>query len=132
VKLQPHHIGMVVRDIERSTAFYEALGFRVTSNLPAGDGSKTIRFLGLGGFFIELFCYADANNAGVAPDPAGRDRLGFRHFALHAEDIDAALAELKAAGLAPADAEIRIVPIGYKLVFLRDPDGIEIELTQEV
>lgn len=131
MKLQPHHIGLVVGDLERSTAFYEALGFRTTSNLPAEDGSKTIRFMELDGFSIELFAYASASAPAPACEPAGAEQLGFRHFALRTDDIEGTLAELKAAGLAPADLEVRVVPIGYKLVFLRDPDGIEIELSQE-
>jgi hypothetical protein len=31
----------------------------------------------------------------------------------------------------PANLEIRVVPIGFALVFLSDPDGVEIELMQE-
>lgn len=129
--LKPHHIGLVVRDLARSTAFYEALGFRVASDLPFEDGSRAIRFLELGGFELELFWFAEPIEPTPAPAPAGRGRLGFRHLALHSADVESALAELKSIALAPPDLEVRVVPIGYKIVFLTDPDGIEIELMQE-
>jgi glyoxylase I family protein len=129
VQLQPHHIGIVVSDLERSTGFYRALGFETVQDLPSEDGSRAIRFVRLGEFEIELFWYAEP--ASSAHDPAGRGQLGFRHFALRTTDIDGALAELKGAGLVPAETEVRRVPIGYSLLFLRDPDGVEIEIMQE-
>lgn len=118
-------------DLSRSTAFYEALGFRIISDLPAEDGSRAIRFLELGGFQLELFWYAEPIAPLPAPAPAGKGQLGFRHLALHTDDLEGALGELKRTGLVPPELEIRVVPLGFKLVFLTDPDGIEIELMQE-
>ena len=131
MQLSPHHIGLVASDLARSTAFYEALGFRITSDRPAEDGSRAIRFLELDDFSLELFWYAEPADPAPAAAPAGKGQLGFRHFALHTDDLGGALAELKTLGLVPADLEIRVVPIGFKLVFLSDPDGVEIELMQE-
>ena len=129
MNLQPHHIGLVVSDLARSTAFYEALGFRIASDLPAEDGTRAIRFLELDGFSLELFWYAGP--AEPARAPAGKGQLGFRHLALRTDDLATALAELKVLGFVAADLEIRVVPIGFQLVFLSDPDGVEIELMQE-
>jgi catechol 2,3-dioxygenase-like lactoylglutathione lyase family enzyme len=131
MKLQPHHVGIVVSDLAASTAFYEALGFRVATDLPAEDGSRAIRFLEQGGFELELFWYAEPLHPAAAHEPAGKGQLGFRHLALHTDDIDDTLATLKAAGIVPADLEVRVVPAGYKLLFFRDPDGLEIEIMQE-
>lgn len=127
--LQPHHIGIVVSDLERSTDFYRALGFEVVKDIPAEDGSRAIRFIERAGFQLELFWYATPA-APMAP-PAGKGQLGFRHLALRTDDVDAELARLKDAGVAPDDLEVRRVPAGYSLVFLRDPDGLEIEIMQE-
>ena len=129
--LTPHHVGLVVADLARTTAFYEALGFRIVSDLPAEDGSRTIRFLELEGFQLELFWYAEPSEPSSAPVPAGKGQLGFRHLAFHTDDIDGVLAQLKTVGLVPAATEVRVVPIGYKLVFLTDPDGVELEIMQE-
>ena len=129
MQLEPHHIGIVVSDLERSTEFYRVLGFEIAKDLPAEDGSRAIRFIRLGAFELELFWYAEP--AAPAVPPAGRGQLGFRHFALRTTDIDATLDALKAAGAAPLELEVRRVPIGYSLVMLHDPDGIEIEIMQE-
>ncbi len=59
-------------------------------------------------------------------------QLGFRHLAFHVDDIDTALGELKAAGVVPADVEVRDVPLGFRIAFFNDPDGLEIELSQPV
>jgi len=129
MQLQPHHIGIVARDLERSTAFYRALGFEVAQDLPAEDGSRAIRFIRLGEFEIELFWYAET--AADAVSPAGKGQAGYRHFALRTTDIDGVLAELKELELVPDDLEVARKPIGYSLLFLRDPDGLEIEIMQE-
>ena len=131
MELRPHHIGLVVSDLGVSTAFYEALGFFVASDLPAEDNSRAIRFMELSGFQLELFWYAEPLHPSPAPEPGGKGQLGFRHLALRTDDIDATLAHLKTAKLVSADAEVRVVPIGYKLLFLCDPDGTEIEIMQE-
>lgn len=131
MQLRPHHIGLVVSDLDRTTAFYEALGFHVVNDLPAEDGSRAIRFLELGGFQLELFWYAEPTLPSAAPAPAGKGQLGFRHLAFQTDDIDGSLAALKDLGFVSAESQVRVVPIGYKLLFLTDPDGTEIEIMQE-
>ncbi len=123
--LTPAHIGIVVSDLEASTAFYRALGFEIAEDHPWEDGSRAIRFMKLGAFELELFWYAE-----TPPKPTGvaGKQLGFRHFAMATGDVDAALAELKSLGLAPATTEPRTVPLGYRIAFIYDPDGIQIEL----
>ena len=128
MNLKPHHVGIVVSDLERSTAFYHALGFATVSDLPVEGGSRAIRFVSLGGFQLELFWYAETPAA--APHAEGK-QIGFRHFALQADDVAAVLDELRAAGLVGEEAAVRHVPAGYKLLFLNDPDGVEIEIMQE-
>jgi catechol 2,3-dioxygenase-like lactoylglutathione lyase family enzyme len=129
MNLQPHHIGIVVNDLERSTDFYRALGFEVVKDLPSEDGSRAIRFIRLGEFEIELFWY-EMPAAPVVP-PAGKGQLGFRHLALRTSDIDATLSSLKSLGVVPEELEARKLPIGYSILFLSDPDGLEIEIMQE-
>ena len=129
MQLQPHHVGIVVSDLDRSTDFYRALGFEVVKDLPSEDGSRSIRFIRLGEFELELFWY-EMPAAPVVP-PAGKGQLGFRHLALRTTEIDVVLSTLKALGVAPEELEVRRIPIGYGIMFLRDPDGLEIEIMQE-
>ena len=123
--LEPHHIGIIVSDLERSKAFYGALGFETVQH--NDDGAKTITFMRLGSMMVELFCYQEDP---PRAEPGQGRMLGFRHLALRTGDIDAALAHLRAAGLVPEDAAIRDMPGGWRLLFLDDPDGVEIEIMQ--
>ena len=127
--LKAHHIGLVVSDLERSMAFYGALGFEVESSLPIEGGARSLTFMRLGDFRIELFWYAETPPVLVGSEAK---HLGFRHLALKTDDIDAVVAELKALGVAPEGAEVRDVLGRYRLIFLNDPDGTEIEITQEI
>jgi catechol 2,3-dioxygenase-like lactoylglutathione lyase family enzyme len=75
-----------------------------------------------------LFWYAETP---ATPTHAESKQLGFRHFALQTDDVVAVLGELRAQGLVGEEATVRHVPAGYKLLFINDPDGIEIEIMQE-
>lgn len=122
--LTPHHVGIIVSDLDRSKAFYAALGFEQGVEHVSED--KTISFMQLGLLQVELFAYRDAVPAAQGPDRV----LGFRHLALETHDIDSALDELKSAGIVPEDAGIRDLPGGWRLLFFDDPDGVEIEIKQ--
>lgn len=128
MQFKPHHVGIIVSDLERSTEFYRVLGFETALDIPWEDGSRAIRFVRNGEFEIELFWYAETP---PAPVVEGK-QLGFRHLAFQVEDVDAALAELKAAGVAPADTAVRDTGMGFRIAFVLDPDGTEIELSQVV
>ena len=122
--LTPHHLGIVVSDLERSKAFYRALGFDQVSERVAED--KTLSFLRLGPLQLELFWYREPVPAAEVPARV----LGFKHLALETHDIDAAFAELRAAGVLPEGAAIREIPPDWRLLFFNDPDGVEIEIKQ--
>lgn len=124
--LEPHHVGINVADLDRSLAFYEALGFRRTS-LRQTRPDLAIAFLALGPLSVELFAYTPAP---PAAEPA-RPCLGFRHLALRTDDIERDAEEFKGLGLVPEDAEIEELPNGMRLLFFPDPDGVELELLQE-
>lgn len=125
--LEPHHVGIIASDMDRSTAFYEALGFETTMIFDSPDASRIIKFMRLGGLMIELFWYAEE----CLPAPSGGRRLGFRHLALRTDDIAQAAAELQSKGLVGEGAEISTLPNGVQLLFFEDPDGVEIEVQQE-
>lgn len=122
--LTPHHVGIIVSDLDRSKAFYAALGFE--QGVEHVQEEKTISFMQLGPLQVELFAYREPVPAAGPPART----LGFRHLALETHDIDGALAELKAAGVIPEDAAIRELPGGWRLLFFDDPDGVEIEIKQ--
>ena len=123
--LEPHHVGIVVSDLDRSKAFYGALGFETVQETEGAD--KTITFMRLGALMVELFCYRETPPKTPSPERV----IGFKHLALRTRDIDSALAELRAASVVPDAAAIRDMPGGWRLLFFDDPDGVEIEIMQE-
>ncbi len=127
MRFAPDHVGIIVSDVARSKAFYRALGFELDSEYD--DGTKTLVFLRGPGLRLELFCYRETPPVSSA---AGQRVLGFRHLAFRVDDIDDAVAELVDAGILPPETVVRDVPGLARLVFVTDPDGIEIEIMQDL
>jgi catechol-2,3-dioxygenase len=120
------HVVLYVRDIERSRAFYrDVLGFREIFAVPSAAAVYST-----GRTHHELLLL------GVGPDaqpiPQGR-RVGMYHFGLKVGDSDD---ELRAARDTVAAAGATIVGSSDHVVthslYLRDPDGNEIELYVDV
>lgn len=106
-----HHVSVNVTHLDAALAFYtRQLGLTVRTDRPAGLGPGA--WLDAGGQQLHLI-------AGRPPRALGQ------HFALLVDDLDAAVAELRGAGVAVSDP----VPIGAaRQAFLSDPDGNAIEL----
>jgi catechol-2,3-dioxygenase len=117
------HLVLVVRDVERSAAFYrDTLGFAEVGRLESG----AVAFSG-GGTHHELLLVPA--KAGAAP--SGPTVL--RHFALKVGDDDADLRDALAS-LRAANVEITRVmaAVHTHSVYVRDPDGNEVELYIDV
>lgn len=124
MNLRPDHVGIIVSDLGRSKAFYSALGF--VQGAEHVTDEKTISFMRLGAFEVELFAYREQ----VPVADVRRRAPGFRHLALETDHIDDDLRELRSLGVVPDDAAIRELPDGWRLLFFNDPDGVEIEIKQ--
>jgi len=134
------HIGICVRDLERSRRFYEgALGFEDEGELRvAGEPSDTLLsvagtrlhalYLKRDGTRIELLHFeAPGSVAGAPPRPMNRP--GLTHLSFRVRDVGACLARALACGGQPIDgSEIRAGAGDLHAVFLMDPDGTRIEL----
>ena len=117
------HFGLRVTDLERSLAFYTALGYEVVGSVPETPiGHLTMLKLPDDEFVtIEL-----------VHDPAGQVDLstGLSHFVIKVESMDATIATLAARGI---DAEEPTSPDGsndFLPTWIVDPDGNRIELVQ--
>lgn len=120
------HIELVTAQPERAIDFYTGvLGFRVRSRDTVPGGLQLV-YLDLGGTTVELITYSE-----MTPAPrAEGERLGYRMMALEVDDLDQALAELKAKGIEPSWGPRRRP--SYARAEIRDPDGNSIELRQWV
>ena len=120
------HIELVTSEPERAIAFYTGvLGFRVRSRDTVPGGLQLV-YLDLGGTTVELITYSETI---PAPRPEG-EHLGYRMMALEVDDLEQALAELKAKGIEPSWGPRRRP--SYARAEIRDPDGNSIELRQWV
>ena len=122
------HIELLTTQPERAIAFYTGvLGFKVRARdrVPGTPfGPLDLAYLDLGGTTVELMTYPEANPAASQPG----EHLGYRMMALEVEDMDRALAHLKARGVEPSWGPVRRP--GYARAEIRDPDGNGIELRQ--
>ena len=113
-----------VHDLERSKAFYEALGFEEVGRIPIGVEATNL-FMNLPGDGDEPRLELTYNHDRAEPYELGD---GYGHIALAVGDIDAALERLSALGIDPERPPYTISEGGTRLCFVRDPDGYRIEL----
>jgi len=116
-------VGLRVTDLERSLAFYQALGYTVVGTVPDTPfGSLTMLQLPDDPFVsVEL-----------AHDPARpvTDAGGLNHLAIHTADLHATIATLAAHGIQTDPARPTAGPDDPLVTMVRDPDGYLIELVQ--
>ena len=122
------HIELLAAQPERTVAFYtDVLGFRVRSRdrVPSTPlGPLDLVYLELGGTTVEVMSYPERS---LAPRDAG-ERLGYRMMALEVENMDRALAHLKARGVEAVWGPIRRP--AYARAEICDPEGNRIELRE--
>ena len=112
-----------IGDIDRSVAFYEALGFEEASRMPIRDEAINV-FMGLPGDGARLEL---TYNVGVDSYELG---TGYNHIAISADDLDATLARLAAQGIEPEKPPYSVREGGSRIAFVRDPDGYRVELIE--
>jgi lactoylglutathione lyase len=117
------HTSYRIGDIDRSVAFYKALGFDEISRMPIRDEAINV-FMGLpnDGARLEL-----TYNFGVDSYELG---TGYNHIAVTAEDLDTTLERLAGEGIEPEKPPYTVRDGGPRLCFVRDPDGYRVELIE--
>jgi lactoylglutathione lyase len=114
-----------ITDIDRSVAFYSALGFEEIRRAPIRDEAVNV-FMNQPGDGdspkLEL-----TYNFGVDQYEIG---TGYGHIAITAGDLDETLRALAEQGIEPERPPYTIREGGNRLCFVRDPDGYRIELIE--
>ena len=142
--LSTNHTSFTVSDLEWSLSFFrDILGFEVTSKAPRDpraiqhitgvkDAEVMIAYVRGPGHSVELIQYLRPD-CEAKPHFSPND-VGFAHLAFDIDNIDAAVIAAKKFGVDPIAAPYVSDAgpnAGSKVVYLRDPDGITIELIQK-
>ena len=141
--LGTNHTSFTVSDLERTIRFLrDCLGFEVLSKAPRDpqlvsritgvQGADTmIAFLKTPGHTLELIEYrAPARKGAVSARPCD---TGFAHIAFNVDDAEAAVAAAERYDVKPISPPVAIDQgpnKGRKVVYLRDWDGVTMELIE--
>ena len=114
------HIGIFVKDLDASIAFYtEVLGLELVERVTSGD--LEIGFIGIGESQLELLCPKNG---------ASKPKEGvIAHLAFTVDDIHGVVEKLR--GKAEfTDVAPRVALDGCQIFFFKGPDGEILELFQ--
>jgi methylmalonyl-CoA/ethylmalonyl-CoA epimerase len=129
--LKIDHLGIAVPDLQEALKFYEGiLGIKATETEVVADQKVKVAFLPTGDSELELLESTDAD--GPVAKYIEKRGAGIQHVALKVDDIEAALAELKEAGIKLIDEKPRYGAGGAKIAFLhpKATGGVLLELCQ--
>jgi len=122
-----HHIAIICSDYERSKHFYtQVLGLKIVREVYREQRDSYKLDLEVAGQYqVELFSFPNPS-----PRPSRPEAAGLRHLAFEVDDIDEAVAHIKAAGIMVEP--IRVDEFTDKqYTFFADPDGLPIEFVEK-
>jgi catechol 2,3-dioxygenase-like lactoylglutathione lyase family enzyme len=137
------HVGIVVEDLTAAIEFFVELGLELRGGGPV-EGEWVDRVVGLEGVRTEIAMLQTPDGHGRvelakfdSPSGLGGDTAapanapGIRHITFAVEDIDAVIAGLRARG-AELVGELERYKDSYRLCYVRGPEGIIVELAEEL
>jgi len=125
------HLALTVKDLTAFEAFYaKYFGFKRARVIELGDDAQLVFLKNEDNFYFEIFPTEEERPYPMAVAD-GPHYAGLRHMAFSVEDVDAKLEEMG------SDAVITLGPLhfddvieGWKTVWLKDPEGNILEITQ--
>ncbi len=137
------HVGIVFNDLASAKAFFVELGLKLQGEGTV-EGDWVDRIVGLKGVRAEIAMMETPDGHGRleltkfhAPSGPGGDghapanTPGIRHLTFAVDDIDAVVASLRAHG-AEFVGEVENYEDSYRLCYVRGPEGIIVELAEQI
>jgi lactoylglutathione lyase len=118
------HFGLRVADLDRSLAFYTAIGYEIVGSVPETPLGQLTMLKLPGDEFVTIELVHDPTRDEVSVS------TGLSHFVIKVESMDATISELAAQGI---DADEPVSPDGsddFRTTWVVDTDGNRIELVQ--
>ena len=124
------HLGIAVPVLAEARAAFEALGFHVDSEHEVPTEKVKVAFLPVGESHLELL---EPTEPGSVIAKFLEKRSGLHHVCIEVEDIDEALAELKARGVRLLDESPRVGAGGRRVAFVhpKAAAGVLLELKED-
>ncbi len=137
------HVGIIVNDLPAAKAFFLDLGLEMMGEGEV-EGELVERVTGLQAAKAEIIMlrtpggetnielskfHSPTDENGIQPSLA--NTLGIRHITFVVDDVEAMVAKLQKNG-AELVGEIQTYENEYKLCYLRGPEGIILELAEEL
>ncbi len=118
-----HHIAIICSDYDKAKKFYvDTLELPLKREVYREDRKDYILTLDMGGVEVELFIMPGHPERVTNPEANG-----LRHMAFYVENIESAVAWLKAKGI--ETEPIRLDPFtNSRMTFFKDPDGLPLEI----
>ena len=138
------HVSVVVDDLEAAIAFFVELGMELEGEAPI-EGRSVDSLNGLDGVRVDIAMMRTPDGHGrleltkfhtptavsAEPQNAPPNTLGLRSVMFTVDDIDAAVAGLRARG-AELVGEVAQYQNSYRLCYVRGPEGIIVELAERI
>ena len=137
------HVGIVVDDLAAATEFFVELGLKLQGE-GSVEGGRADRVLGLEGVRSKIAMLETPDGQGRlelskfhAPSGRGGDphapanTPGIRHVSFAVDDVDAAVAGVRARG-GELVGEVQNYRDIYRLCYVRGPEGIIVELAERI
>jgi catechol 2,3-dioxygenase-like lactoylglutathione lyase family enzyme len=137
------HVGVIVDDLEAATEFFLDLGLE-REGATSVQGEWVDNIVGLKDVRADVVVVQTPDGSGKlelakfhtpadaqGPDAAAANRLGIRHILFAVEGLDAILDKVRAKGFNLV-GKVQDYEGIYRLCYLRGPEGIIVELAEEI
>jgi methylmalonyl-CoA/ethylmalonyl-CoA epimerase len=124
------HVAIAVRDAESAAKNFEKLGLEVERVEEVADQKARVAFFDVGGAHLELVAPIEEGAISRSIEKRGE---GLHHICLEVDDLEEALAMVKAAGIGLVDEKPRPGAGGTKIAFLHPKglNGVLVELVEK-